>query len=241
MVLDSQASLVGPDLLVRLWGRIFPDLWETPASLDWMGSMVSKVLQVHPDHLVQAHPRETEVTLGSQASPAPLAEKEIQASLEAPDFLAALDSKEDEVRLASAEVLVSRVSPVTLVSMETKEPRDYEGVLVVRVSLDSCCLCHRKTSSDPTEKWVFLVQLEAQVSLESPVSLECPDVQVLRVDPVLWVSLAGPDLLVCLDLSVTPDLLVSLDPLESKVPLVQPVVQVPPAAPAAVTASATLW
>lgn len=41
VVLDSQGSLVGPDLLVRLWGRIFPDLWETLASLDWMESMVN--------------------------------------------------------------------------------------------------------------------------------------------------------------------------------------------------------
>lgn len=99
--------------------------------------MDSKVLQVLPGLLVQAQPRETEVTLGSQASLAPLAGKENQASLEAPDFQAAPVSKEDEVRLASAEVLVSRVSPVTLVSMDAKDQRDYEGLLVPRVALES--------------------------------------------------------------------------------------------------------
>lgn len=240
VVLDSQGSLAGPDLLVRLWGRIFQDLWETPASLDWMESMVSKVLQVVLGHLVQAQPRETEVTLGSQASLAPLAGKENQASLVALDSPAAPVSKEDEVRLASVEVLASRVSPVTLVSMETKEPREFEGVLVVRVSLESCCPCHHETLSDPMEKWVFLVQAEAPVSPESPASLECLDVQVLRVVPVLWVNLAGLDLLVCLEPLVTPDPLVSLDPLENKVPLVQPVVLVPLVVSAAVTVSATL-
>lgn len=41
VLLDSQGSLVGLDLLVALWGQIFPDLWETLASLDWMESMVN--------------------------------------------------------------------------------------------------------------------------------------------------------------------------------------------------------
>lgn len=144
MVLDAKGSLVCLDLLVRLSGRIFQDPRETPASLDWMESMVSKVLRVLPGRLVQAQPRETEETLGFRASPAPPEGKESQASPEALASPAAPGSKEDEVRLASAEVQVSRVSPVTLVTMETKEPRDYEGVLVVRVYLHSGCLRHRE-------------------------------------------------------------------------------------------------
>lgn len=241
MVLDAQGSLVGPDLLVLLWGRISPDLWETPAFLDWMESMDSKVLQVLPGLLVQAQPRETEVTLGSQASLAPLAGKETQASLEAPDFQAALVSKEDEVRLASVEVLVSRVSPVILVSMEAKDQRDFEGVLVVRVSpVSRCPWCHEITS-DPTEKWVIPVQAEATVPLENLVSLEYLDVQVLKVVLVLWANLAGLDLLVCQDPSVMADPLVSLDLLENKVPLVQLDVPAPLAVSAAVTASDTRW
>lgn len=157
MVLDSQASLVGPDFLVRLWDQTFLGLWETPASLDWMENLVSKVLQVLPGLLVQAHPRETEVTLASQASRVPLAGRENQDSLEVLDSLAALVSKENEVTLASAEVLVSRVSLVTLVTLEAKDPKDYKDVLVVRVSLESRCLYHRQTSGDPSETRVILV------------------------------------------------------------------------------------
>lgn len=41
--------------------------------------------------------------------------------------------------------------------------------------------------------------------------------QVQRVVPVPLVNLAGLDLLVCPEQSVTPDLLVSRDPLENKV------------------------
>lgn len=54
---------------------------------------VSKVLQVLPGRLVQAQHRETEVTLGSRAFPAPLVQKENQATLEAPGSLAAPVSK----------------------------------------------------------------------------------------------------------------------------------------------------
>lgn len=124
VVLDSQGSLVGPDPLVGSWDQIFPDLWETLASLDWMESMVnafpqsnfppvsfpflsspfllltlssllqvSKVLPVLPGRLVQAQPRETEVTPVSRASLAPQAGKEKQASPEAPDSPAAPVSK----------------------------------------------------------------------------------------------------------------------------------------------------
>lgn len=206
-----------------------------------MENMGFKVLQVLPGHLVQAQPKETEVTLGSRASLAPPAGRENQEALEAPDSPVVLVSKEYVVRLASAEVLVSRVSLATLVTMEAKEPRDFEGVLVKRVSLESRCLCRRQISSDPLAKWAFLVKGEAPVSPENLVSLECLDVQVLRVVPVLRVSLAGLDLVVCPDLSVTPDPLVSLDPLENKVSPVTPAVPALPAASGAVTASATLW
>lgn len=41
VVLDCQASQVDPELLVRLWGQMFLDLLETPASLAWMESMVN--------------------------------------------------------------------------------------------------------------------------------------------------------------------------------------------------------
>lgn len=133
MVLDSQGFLVGLELLVLLWAQTFPDLWETQASPDWMESMVSKVLQVLQGRPVQAQPRETEATLGSRASLDPPAGKETQDFPEAPDSPAALVSKENEVRLVSAEVLVSKVSLVTLAIMETKEPKDLEAVLVVRV------------------------------------------------------------------------------------------------------------
>lgn len=240
MVLDVLVFLVCLDLLVWLWGQKFLDLWETPASLDWMESMVSKVLQVLPGHLVQVQPRETEEILVSRAFPGPPAGKENQGSPEVPVSPAVLFSKEDEVRPASVEVLVSRVSPVTLVSMETKEPREHEAVLVVRVSLEPRPLCHRWTTSN-MEKLVFPVQAEVPVDLEKLVSLECPDAQVLRVVLVRWVNLEGLDLLVCPDLSVMADPPVSQDPLENKVPPEQPVVPVLPAASGAVTASATLW
>lgn len=240
MVLDSQGSLVGLDLLVRRWGRIFLDRWETPASLDWMESMVSRVLQVLPGRLVQAQPRETEVTPGSRDSPAPLAGKETRRALEAPDSPAAPVSKESEVRLATAEVPDSRVSLVNLVTMDSKDPRDCKDVPVVRVYQES--RCHRATSSpDPSEKWASLVTAEPPVSPENPVSLDCLDVQVRRVVPVLWVNLAGLDLLVYLGPPVTPDPRVSLDPLENKVFLARSVVPAFPAASAAATASASLW
>lgn len=136
VLLDSQGSPVGPDLLVGLWGPIFPDLWETLASLDWMESMVSKVLPVLLVRLVQAQLRETEVTPGSQASQAPLAGKEIQEAPEPLEAPVALDLKENEVRLVSAEVLVSKVLLATLVTMDSKDPREFEDLLVVRVSLE---------------------------------------------------------------------------------------------------------
>jgi len=124
VLLDPQGSLVGPDLLVRLWAQTFPDLWETQAFLVWMESMVSVVLQVLQGHLVQAQPRETEVTMGSQASQDPPAGKEIQESLEAPDSPAALVSKESKVTVVTAEELVSKVCLVTLATMDSKDPRD---------------------------------------------------------------------------------------------------------------------
>lgn len=71
--------------------------------------------------------------------------------------------------------------------------------------------------------------------------MDCPDVKVLRVVPVLWVNLAGLDLPVFPDLSVMPDPPVSLEPRENKVSPVRPAVPALPAASAAVTASVTLW
>ncbi|KAA8582742.1 hypothetical protein FQN60_006413 [Etheostoma spectabile] len=215
VVLDLWGSLVCPDLLVPLWCRMSLDLWETQASLDWTESMVYKVLQVLPGLLVQAQPRETEVTLGSRASLAPPAGKETPASLEAPDSPAAPVSKEHEVTLATAEVLVSMVSPVTLVTMETKEPREYKGVLGVRVALE-WSRCPHETSRNAMEMGAFPVQLATPVSPENPDRQECPDVQVPKVVLVPWVNLAGLDLLVFPDLSATPDPPVSLDPLENK-------------------------
>lgn len=203
--------------------------------------MVSKVLQVLPGRLVLEQPRETEVTRGCQASQAHPAERENQDSLEAPDSPAALVSKESEVRPASAEVLASKASPVTLVTLEAKARRDYEGLLVVRVSLESRCRYHRQTSAAPSETRVSPVKVEPVVSLENPVSLACPDVLVLTVVPVASVNSAGPDQLVCPDSSVMLDLLASLDPLENKVSPVPSVVPALPAASAAVTASASLW
>lgn len=79
------------------------------------------------------------------------------------------------------------------------------------------------------------------MALGNLVSLDYLDVQVLRVVLVLWVNLAGLDLLVYPDPSVTADPPASLDLLENKVPLVQPVVPALLAVSVAVTASATLW
>lgn len=124
VLLDPQGSLVGPDLLVRLWAQTFPDLWETQASPVWMESMVSVVLQVLQGRPVQAQHRETEATMGSQASLDPPAGKENQESLEALDSPAALVSKENKVRLVTAEVMVSKVSLVTPATMDSKDPRD---------------------------------------------------------------------------------------------------------------------
>lgn len=237
--LDSLGSPVGLDFLVQLLDQTSLDLWETPAFLDWMENMVSKVLQVLPGHLVLEQPRETEVTqvcLDSQAHPA---ERESRDSLEAPDSPAALVSKESAVRLASAEVLVSKASLVTLVTLEAKVQRDYEGLLVERVSLESCC--HQKSSAAPLETRVSPAKVEPLVLLENLVSLACPDVPVLMVVPVESVNLAGPERLVCRDWLVIVDLLASLDPLESKVPLVTSVVPALPVASAAVSVSASLW
>ncbi|TKS93214.1 Collagen alpha-2(IV) chain [Collichthys lucidus] len=213
--LDSQGSPVVPALLVRRGCQMFPDNLETPVSLDWMESMVSKVLQVLQGHLVQAQTRETEVIQDSRASQAPPAGKEIQQALEPPDSLAAPVLKENEVSLDTAEVLVSRVTLVSLVTMEAKDPKEFEGVLAAKVSPESCC--PRRISCDPSEMWAFPVIKEVPVPQEDPVCQERPGIQVLKVVPVLWVNLAGLDLLVSLEPTVTQDPLVSLEPLENKV------------------------
>lgn len=220
---------------------MFLVLWETLASLDWMENTVSKVLQVPLGPLALVQLRETEETLVSQDSLVHLVGKESQASPDPKDCLVAPVLKESVVSPASVEVLVSKVFLVTLVSLEAKDQRDNEAVLVVREFLESHCRCLRRTSGDPMVKWVILVKMESQVGPESRVSLDYPGVQVPKVVQVLWENLAGLDLLVCLGLSVTLDLLVSPDPLENKVFLVRWVVPGPPAALVAVPASDTRW
>lgn len=105
MALDSMGPRVDPDLPVLYMERALKDLWETLVFLDWTANTVSKVLQVLPGPLVQAHSKETEGILGSQVSLEPLAGKEKQDSLEILDFQAALVSKDCAVRPVSAAVL----------------------------------------------------------------------------------------------------------------------------------------
>lgn len=104
-LLDSRGSRVGPDLLVNYRDQTLQDQWESPVCLGWTANTVSRVLQVLPGPLVQAHPKETGGTLGFQVSQAPLAGKETLDSLEAPDFLGILGSKDCEETPASAAVL----------------------------------------------------------------------------------------------------------------------------------------
>lgn len=188
VVLDSQGSLVGLALLVQQWDQIFPAPVETPASQDLMESMVSRVPQVLQDQQVQEHPRETEETLDCQVSLVPLVGKENQEDLEVLDSLVAQVLKVKEARLVSVVVQVSRDSLVTLVTMETKDQKDSEGLLVVRVFLALCCQDHLPIMIENMETWEFLVKMEPLVLLESPVSLECLDVQVLRDVLVLLVN-----------------------------------------------------
>lgn len=217
VVLDSQGSLDAPDLLVPLWDLIFLVLWETLASLDLMENTGSKVLQVLPGPLVQVRLRETEETLVSQDSLVHLVEKESLASLGPKDCPGAPVLKESAASPASVEVLVSKVFLGTLVTLETRDQRDYEDRLVVREFLESRCRCRQQTSGDPTVKWAIPVKTGSQVDLENQDSLDCLGVQVPKVVQVVWENLAGPELLVFLGLLVTLDLLVSLDPLENKV------------------------
>lgn len=64
-----------------------------------------QVPQDHQDHLVQAQLKETGATPGSQASPAPLAERENLEAQEAPELLVLLDLK---VRCSAALSLKGR-------------------------------------------------------------------------------------------------------------------------------------
>lgn len=105
VVLDSMGPQVDLDLLVLYMELAPKDLWETLVFPDSTANTVSKVLQVLPGPLVQAHPKETGGILGFQVSQAPLAGKESQDSLEIPGFQAALGSKDCEVRPVSAAVL----------------------------------------------------------------------------------------------------------------------------------------
>lgn len=92
-----------------------------------------------------------------------------------------------------------------------------------------------------TETWASQESPEARVSLESLVSLACPDVQGQRDVLALWVGwadLVPPVLPVSL---VMVDLLDSLDPLESKVSPVPRDVPELQVASAAATVSATPW
>lgn len=112
---------------------------------------------------------------------------------------------------------------------------------MVRVPPASFLICHFHPMSKNSETWEFPVKADFLVPPEGPASLECLDVQVLRVVLALWVNWAGLALLVCPDHLVTPDPLVSLDPVENKVAPVQSVVLVLPAASAAASISASLW
>lgn len=214
---------------------------ETPASQDLMESMVSRVLQVLRDQQAQEHLRETEETLDCQVSLVPLVGKEKQDDLEVVDSLVALVLKVKEVRVVSVVVQVSRVSLVTLVIMEIRDQKDSEDHLVVRVFLALLCQGHLQITIENMETWEFLVKVERLVHLESPVSLECLGVQVVRGVLVLLVNWGERALLVFLDWSVNLDLLDSLDPLENKGNPVQPVVLGHPEVSAAATALVTPW
>lgn len=139
MLMDSQGSQADPDFPVPQLDLTFPDLWETRAFLDWTENMVSKVLQVLPAHRVQARPRETEETPDCQVFLVLLAGRESPDSPEAPDHPAVPVSKVSEERRASAEVQVSKGSPVILVTKEDEGPKDSEGLLGVRASRASPC------------------------------------------------------------------------------------------------------
>lgn len=240
-VLDSRGSLDAPVFLVPLWDQIFLVLWETLASLDLMENMVSKVLQVLLGPLVLVQLRETEGTLVSQDSLVHLVEKESQATPDPKDCPVAQVLKENAVSPASVEVLVLKGFLVTLVSMEAKDQRVYEVLLVGRVFLESQCHCLQQTSGDPMVKWVIQGKMGLQVAPGSLVSLDCLGVQVPKVVQALWENLAGLDLLVYLGLLVTLDLLVSLDLPENKVFLVQSVVPGLLAVLVAVPALDTHW
>lgn len=241
VVLDSQGSLDAPDLLVRLWDLIFLVLWEILVYLDLMENTGSKVLQVLLGPLVRVQLRETEGTLVSQDSLVHPVGKESLASLDPKDCPGAPVLKGSAASPATVEVLVSKVFLVTLVSLEARDQRDFEVLLVVREFLESRYRCRQQTSGDPTVKWVIPVRTGPQVDLETQVSLDCPGVQVPKVDQVLWGNWAGPELLVFLDLLVTLDLLVSQDPLENKVFLGTWGVSGLPGASGAVPASDTRW
>lgn len=124
---------------------------------------------------------------------------------------------------------------------ETKEPREYMDVPVVREPADPPFPGYRKTSSDPTEKLVTPEEVEEAGLLENPDSRDSPDVQGLRVVPVLEVNWARLDLLVTPDLSVRPDPPVSPDPLENKAPLGPRVAPDPPGLWVVAQASDTPW
>lgn len=204
-----------------------------------MENMVSKVLQVLPGPPVQAQTRETEATLGSQASPAHLARKENQDVPEARDSPATQVTKEREVSLVSAEFPVSRVSLATLVTTEAKDPRASEALKVARVHL--ALLSHPETSVCPMATRDHLGPAEFPVISESLASLVYLEDRVPRGVQVLWARWAGWVLLVCLDLLETPDPLVSPEPPENKVCPARPACLARLAAWGAAAASATPW
>lgn len=105
VLLDSKDSRVDLDFLVTQLDQALQDLWEIPVFLDWTANTVSKVLQVLPGPLVQAHSKEIGENLAFQVSQALPVGKENQDSLEVLDLQAAPVSKDCAVRLVSVGVL----------------------------------------------------------------------------------------------------------------------------------------
>lgn len=121
---ESQASMelkgreehqVVPACLVSLVVQVSPVpprppvqwvFWEIPACLVWMENLVSRALPVRLVPRARAPLRGIEATLVSLGSLELRVRKENPVTLEVPDYLAALGSKEREESPATAEVRV---------------------------------------------------------------------------------------------------------------------------------------
>lgn len=125
--------------------------------------------------------------------------------------------------------------------MEAKGQKDFEDVLVVKVSLELHCLYRHQISDDPLERWASPVKTGPLVVQEIPVNQDCLDVQDLKAAQALSASLAGLDLGVFQDLSVILDHPVSLELQENKVFLVKQAPLVLLAVLVVVLVSVSLW